>query len=106
MPEFTYKDKFLAPLVTDDVESRAADDVAVLGSFPETWRERLTVLKSYLVACLDNGKAPGDIFATKYDLYRKEFASTLDRARIAAAQASTDPEAKKSGVLTFTIERA
>jgi hypothetical protein len=86
---YTYHDKYLAPLVAAEVETRAAADVATLGTFPAEWVERLTVVRSYVLTCMESQKAPDDLFTAKLAIYRKEFDALLPQAR-AAAQVAAD----------------
>jgi hypothetical protein len=72
------------------------------GTFNTEWRNRLTVLRCYVIACLENQAAPDDLFTAKLKSYRAEYDAELVRAR--AAQ----PDASASGALIFSIplERA
>lgn len=85
---YTYHDKYLAPLVAAEVETRAAADVATLGTFPAEWVERLTVVRSYVLTCMESQKAPDDLFTAKLAIYRKEFDALRQQAR--AAQVAAD----------------
>ena len=102
MPTLYYTDNYLKALVSDDIETRAMDDVSVLGQFSDQWFERLAVLRAYIIACNENVKSDGDIFMSKADLYSKEFNSTLSRAKAAMAATS----GKSPMVLSISIERA
>lgn len=85
---YTYHDKYLAPLVAEAVEARATADVTALGSFPAEWVERLTVVRGYVLTCMESQKAPDDLFTAKLAIYRKEFDALLPQAR--AAQVAAD----------------
>lgn len=87
----TYADAYLAPLVTTERESRAADDVAALGTFTTDWTERLRVLRVYILICLESSNSQEDAFAAKLKHYRGEFNTALIAARQASAAESGSP---------------
>lgn len=105
----TYADGYLAPLVTEARETQAAADVAQLGTFPAAWVTRLTILRAYIITCLEGMKAPDDVFASKLAAYRKEFDSALPQARAAQqaaeAAAGTAPTGG-GGVFVIDLQRA
>lgn len=80
-----YEDAYLAGLVTTDREQRAAADVALAGTFPADWTERLVVLRVYILICLESTAAPDDAFSAKLAHYRSEYRATLRAAQAAAA---------------------
>ena len=80
MPALTYNDQYLAPLVTDDRENRARSDVDTHGSFTDEWRDKLTVLRAYVLVCLECSAAPDDLFSARLKSYRSEFSSALTQA--------------------------
>jgi hypothetical protein len=100
--DLIYPDAYLAKFCTADREERAFADVDREGTFNTEWRNRLTVLRCYVIACLENQAAPDDLFTAKLKSYRAEYDAELVRAR--AAQ----PDASASGALIFSIplERA
>jgi hypothetical protein len=82
MPDYT--DSHLARLVTLERETRAYADVDALGTFATPWRERLAVLRCYLIICLESQKGGmDDIFTAKLSSYRREYDTTLAQARAA-----------------------
>lgn len=90
MLTYTYTDAYLAPLVTQDRETRARAEVAAYGTFPADWTERLVRLRAYVITCLESAKAPDDLFATKLAAYRKEFDQQLPLARAAQDALTSD----------------
>lgn len=98
----TYPDAYLAKFCTEDREDRAFADVDREGSFDTQARNRLAVLRCYVIACLENQASPDDLFTAKLKSYRAEYDAELVRAR--AAQ----PDASPNGSLVFSIplERA
>lgn len=104
MLKYTYADEYLAPLVTDDRETRATADVAVLGTFPDAWQERLVRLRAYILTCQESQAAPDDLFASKLKTYQKEFDALLPAAQ-AAADATTSPTGTGM-VYSIPLERA
>ena len=81
MPSLTYKDPFLAKLVSTQNEDDAAANVASLGEFPDSVVEQLTILRAYVLCCGDNVKAQDDIFSVKMKFYKTEYESALALAR-------------------------
>lgn len=100
----TYHDAYLAPLIRDNEtwETRALADVAELGSFPDPWPAKLAVLRAYLLCCLESLADETDVFSAKLKQYQREYAATLQAARLALAATSTTTP----GPLTLTLERA
>jgi len=103
---YTYADKYLAALVTTDIETRAVDDVDAIGTFPVAWVARLVVLRSYIIVCMESQKAPDDLFTAKLSTYRKEFDAALPLARTAQieAEAVNDGVAPSGGASWFTVD--
>ncbi|MBB1161471.1 hypothetical protein [Aquariibacter albus] len=102
-----YADAYLAPLVTEEREARAAADVAELGTLPAAWVARLVVARAYVLTCLESQRAADDTFSAKLSAYRKEWDSTLAQAR--AAQAAADAASGGTGsasIYTVALERA
>lgn len=88
-----YFDSYLAPLIakTPDYETRAAADVAQLGTFPAPWPDQLTVLRAYLLCCLENSASAEDVFSLKLKQYQKEWDFTLRQAQAAINVAAAQP---------------
>jgi len=95
MTTYTYPDAYLAKFCTDDRETRALADVDLWAAgtpddaFSADWTERLTILQTYIIACLENQAAPDDLFAAKLKEYRKELDAQIPRAVSAAAAAGS-----------------
>jgi hypothetical protein len=89
----TYNDAYLAPLITGNEawETRALADVALLGTFPAPWPAKLTVLRAYILCCLESLAEDTDVFSAKLKQYQKEWPATLQAARIAANVAADRP---------------
>lgn len=102
-----YADAYLAPLVTVERESRAADDVAQLGTLPAHWVTRLVVLRSYVLTCMELQRAAGDLFSEKADRYAKEYRDALTQARDAQrlAEEAAGTNAQGFGLFTVGVER-
>lgn len=81
-----YHDAYLAPLIdaTPEWETRAIEDVAQLGAFSAPWPDKLTVLRAYILCCLENSASAEDVFTLKLKQYQDEFKETLKQARLAA----------------------
>lgn len=89
-PTLDYHDAYLAPLIAGNVEweNRAIDDVAELGDFPDPWPDRLTVLRAYILCCIESLAADDDVFSAKLKQYIPEYKATLNAARNAANAAA------------------
>ena len=99
---YTYTDAYLSPLVTADRTARAESDVDAIGAFATTWRDKLVVLRTYVLICLDSQKAPDDPFGTKLASYRKEWEAILAQAKAATTDATGMPLTR----FTIPLERA
>lgn len=89
----TYNDAYLAPLIAaeDEWETRAIADVAELGTFPDPWPDKLAVLRAYVLCCLESLADEQDVFSAKLKQYQKEWATSLQAARVAAQTAAATP---------------
>lgn len=95
---YDYPDAYLHKLLTEDIESRALADVqAIRSDFPALWLGRLTVLRAYIVVCMESVRTADDLFTVKLAQYRKEFGEQLGLARIAADQAAAEGGGETSG---------
>jgi len=103
MTTLTYSDAYLKAHVTEARELRATVEMAEFGPLPANWVQRLTVVRAYMVTCLECMTTSDDTFAAKLAAYRKEFDLTLGQAR--AAQALLDAAAGKltGGGSMFTV---
>ncbi len=97
----TYNDAYLARFCTEERENRAFDAVDNLGTFTTAWREQLTILKVYILACLENQADPDDLFSAKLKNYQKEFTGALAQAETAAP----DSEGNYAGIYSIELER-
>lgn len=103
---YTYYDAYLKTRVSQEIEDRAMLDVNNLGTFPASpinWQEKLVVLRSYIIACLELGADSDDVFAQKLKQYRAEFDQQLALARQAAAAVDST---KYTPLLSIPLERA
>jgi hypothetical protein len=97
----TYTDCYLARGVTDSIETRAFADVDELGDFTTEWRDRLTVIRAYILTCLEKGAESDDTYAMKLTQYRKEFDFLLGQAKRAQKA-----DGQNVSLLSVAIERA
>lgn len=79
-----YRDAYLSKFCNLTVETLAADEVDLLGTFAAAWRDKLTVLKAYMMVCLENQAESEDLFSAKYKIYSREFDAVLTQARAAS----------------------
>lgn len=98
----TYFDAYLKSHITEERETRAAAEVAEHGTFSADWTARLTVLRAYIITCLECQAQPDDLFSQKLKNYRSEFDSVLAQARAATPDESCAPVS----LLSVSLERA
>lgn len=91
MPD--YFDAYLAPLIakTPEYETRAAADVAQLGTFPAPWPDKLTVLRAYVLLCLESSASAEDVFSLKLKQYQTEWKEAVSQAQAAVNVAAALP---------------
>lgn len=82
-----YRDPYLATLVSPDRAARAAADVGTLGRFPGDFAERLTVIRAYVITCIECQASPDDLFVQKLKHYQREYDATLVQARASTPKA-------------------
>lgn len=79
---YDYRDKYLARLITQDIEDQASDDIDAISSlFSAAWKARLVPLRAYVILCLEAGTNDEDVFATKLEAYRRELKDQLMNAK-------------------------
>lgn len=84
---YPYNDAYLQPLVTEAREVRAIADVA--GQFeddqplPAFWRQRLVILRAYIITCQESQRAPEDLFTAKLKTYSAEWDKAVPAAILA-----------------------
>lgn len=99
---YTYNDAYLKNNVTQDREDRATLDVNAIATFAADWKQKLIILRAYILVCLECQAQPDDLFSQKLKQYRQEWESTL-----AAAKAATvDTEGNPLHSMTISLERA
>ena len=97
-----YRDAYLQDFCTQELEDIADEDVSNLGDFTEEWQEKLTVVRCYILACLENQASPDDLFTAKYKTYSKEFEGLLAQARTA----SPDSDGNLPPIFSIPLERS
>jgi len=101
---YTYPDAYLAKFCTEAIEDRAIADVAVMGTFNDYWTEKLVVLRTYILACLENQADAEDLFTAKLKSYKVEMQGATASAQ---AQAAADAAMVNGfGVFSIPLERA
>lgn len=80
---YTYPDAYLSKFCTEAREARAIEDVATDGTFTAAWTERLVILRTYILACLENQADPEDLFTAKLKSYREQYSIDLVKAKAA-----------------------
>ena len=99
-PALTYTDQVLSSLVTVALEDAASAEVDALATFAPPWRERLIVLKAYLLVCLEYASASDDPFTLKLGQYQGQYDTALSDARAAVQKA-----AMTAGLFAIPLER-
>lgn len=105
MTALVYPDAYLAKHCTQDREDRAFAEVDTLGNFPEAWRNRLTVLRCYVIACLENQGDTEDLFAAKLKNYRAEWDTLLPQAQAAAEADPSTTTGRGISIFSIPLER-
>ena len=100
---YEYLDVVLSPLVTDAREAVATADVGAIATFPEVWRGRLIVLRTYILVCLDYASASDDPFSLKLPFYQAQYDTALADARAALTAANA---ATVASLFSIPLERA
>lgn len=107
---YTYPDAYLARFCTEDREARAIAEVTLLAAntpdaaFDAGWTEKLVILQTYILACLENQADAEDLFTAKLKSYRDELNVNLPRAIAAAAEAGD--VIGGYGLFSIPLERA
>lgn len=95
---YFYPDAYLQPLVTESREQRAIADVAgqfeATTALPAFWKQRLVILRAYVITCQESQRAPEDLFTAKLKTYSAEW----DKAGPAAIVARDAEASGGSGV--------
>lgn len=90
---YTYPDAYLAKFCTEEREARAVDEVALLAgerTLSADWEEKLVILQTYILACLEHQGDTEDLFTAKLKTYREEMKIQLPRALAAADEAANE----------------
>jgi hypothetical protein len=106
---YTYPDAYLAKFCTEERETRALEDVALMAStagatFSADWTERLTIVQCYILACLENQADEEDLFTAKLKSYRGTMAVLLPQALQSAA--TTAGTVEGFGLFSIPLERS
>lgn len=102
--QHTYADAYLASRVTQAREDQAISDVADLGTLPAAWVSRLTILRVYIITCLEMMAGPEDTFSAKLSAYRKDYDAALLQARAAQAQVDAAAGTPRGGASFFSVD--
>lgn len=99
---YTYADAYLGRSVTEERETRAIADIEAIATFSATWKEKLVVLRAYIITCLECQAQPDDLYAAKLKNYRVDYDTVLGQARANTDDADGNPLPS----LTVELERA
>lgn len=105
--EYDYTDAYLAKFCTEAIEERAIADVAVMGTFNDFWTERLTILRTYILACLENQADAEDLFTAKLKSYRAEMQTAQAQAQAQASKDAAEAAGTRDsfGIFSIPLER-
>jgi len=98
----TYRDAYLTKFCNLEMEDAAYAAVDLLGTFEDEWRDPLTIIKCYILVCLENQADAEDLFTAKFKSYSKEFEGLIAQARTAAP----DDDGNIPAVFSIPLERA
>jgi hypothetical protein len=102
---YVYPDAYLSKFCTEEREDRAIEEVTLLAgdrTFSADWTEKLVIIQTYILACLEHQADAEDLFTAKLKNYREEMALQLPRA-----QADADSTAGSvASPYSFPVERA
>ena len=101
---YTYPDAYLADFCTEERETRAIADVLVLAgtrTFSSAWTERLVIVQTYILACIENQANADDLFTAKLKTYRDQLSILLPQASLDADKTA---EVQGAGLSLFSIE--
>jgi hypothetical protein len=97
-----YRDAYLKDFCSYEVETLAYSDVDLLGTFTTAWRNKLAIVRAYILVCQENQANDEDLFTAKLKTYEKEFEGLLARARTA----SPDDDGNYAPIYSIPLERA
>jgi len=98
----TYRDAYLSKFCNLEMEDAAYAAVDLLGTFTDSWRDSLAVIKCYILVCLENQADTEDLFTAKFKTYSKEFEGLIAQARTA----TVDGDGNIPAVFSIPMERA
>ena len=106
---YTYPDAYLTRFCTEDRETRALADVELFATsagvtFSADWTERLVILQTYIIACLENQADAEDLFTAKLKNYRSQLDVQLPRA-VAGARLEAGT-ISNIGMMSIPLERS
>lgn len=90
MPD--YFDAYLAPLIakTPSTKPRRCGRGAT-GNLPAPWPDKLTVLRAYVLLCLESSASAEDVFSLKLKQYQTEWKDAVSQAMLALNVAAALP---------------
>ena len=86
--QYTYPDEYLKQRVTEDREARAIAYVDTLGITEQADKDKLNIIKAYIITALECSSNDDDNFAAKYKIYSKEFSQELSTIQAKQREAS------------------
>lgn len=85
---YEYTDEYLASggVINDEMEQRAIKDIEQYGFTNTFYIEKLTILRTYIICCLENQTRENDLYEIKLKHYKDEFFQILQEAKFDKAQ--------------------
>ncbi|MDA3046707.1 hypothetical protein OFO10_06000 [Campylobacter sp. VBCF_06 NA8] len=107
---YKYDDEYLAQggVINDDMESRAIKEINQYALTNPFYIEKLTILKTYIICCIENQTQENDLYDIKLRHYKDEFSEALKEAKIdkLATQAQSQNGDNSAGISAFNCPLA
>lgn len=84
---YPYFDALLSPLISDNIEQRAIDDIASLGYTASTTGltsyllQQLVVYRAYIICATESSTDVDDVFSQKVKQYKKELDAVVEQVK-------------------------
>ena len=82
-----YYDALLSPLISDNIEQRAIDDIASLGYTDTTigltsyLLQQMVIYRAYIICATESSTDVDDVFSQKVKQYKKELDAVVEQAK-------------------------
>lgn len=86
--KYNYTDEYLD--ISQEQETRAIKEIAQFKFKNEFYIEKLTILKAYIINCLENQTQKDDLYEIKLNHYKNEFSELLSNAKMDKANSKQE----------------